>query len=64
MKTKCQCLLVGTDPFEAKTIVTRLDAAFLNKYKSNPDKIAVWKSASRVERAPKKAKVADEPATT
>lgn len=39
---------------EAKAIVTRLDAAFLNKYRSNPAKIAAWKAASRVERAPRK----------
>ncbi len=39
---------------QAKAIVTRLDAAFLNKYRSNPAKIAAWKAASRVERAPRK----------
>jgi hypothetical protein len=47
---------------EAKAIVTRLDAAFLNKYKTNPDKIAAWKSASRIERAPRKAKTPEPPA--
>jgi hypothetical protein len=40
---------------EAKAIVTRLDAAFLNKYKS------AWKSASRIERAPRKSKVTEDP---
>lgn len=39
---------------QSKDIVTRLDAAFLNKYRSNPAKIAAWKAASRVERAPRK----------
>ncbi len=39
---------------QAKANVTRLDAAFLNKYRSNPAKIAAWKAASRVERAPRK----------
>lgn len=33
---------------------SRLDAAFLNKYRSNPANIAAWKAASRVERAPRK----------
>lgn len=41
---------------ENKDIVTRLDAAIQNKYKFNPDKLAAWKSASRVERAPRKKK--------
>lgn len=39
---------------QEEDIVTRLDAAFLNKYRSNPAKIAAWKAASRVERAPRK----------
>lgn len=41
---------------QTKDIVTRLDAAIQNKYKNNPDKLAAWKSASRVERTPRKAK--------
>ena len=41
---------------QAREIITRLDAAFLNKYRSNPAKIAAWKSASRVERVSRKAK--------
>lgn len=47
---------------QAKDIVTRLDAAVLNKYKNNPEKIAAWKSASRIERVARKAK-APEPVT-
>jgi hypothetical protein len=39
----------------AQAIITRLDAAIQNKYSRNPDKLAAWKSASRTERAPKKA---------
>ena len=41
---------------QAREIITRLDAAFLNKYRSNPAKIAAWKGASRVERSNRKAK--------
>ena len=40
---------------QAQAIITRLDAAIQNKYSRNPDKLAAWKSASRIERAPKKA---------
>ena len=47
---------------QTKEIVTRLDAAIQNKYKSNPDKLAAWKSASRVERTPRKTKAGDTPA--
>ncbi|MEO5914607.1 MAG: hypothetical protein ABIS50_10270 [Luteolibacter sp.] len=40
---------------EAQAIITRLDAAIQNKYSRDPDKLAAWKSASRTERAAKKA---------
>lgn len=40
---------------KAQTIITRLDAAIQNKYSRDPDKLAAWKSASRTERAAKKA---------
>ncbi len=46
---------------EDKDIVTRLDAAIQNKYKFNPDELAAWKSASRVERALRKAKANEQP---
>jgi hypothetical protein len=39
---------------QAREIIQRLDAAFLNKYRNDPPTIAAWKSASRVERAPKR----------
>ena len=39
----------------AQAIVTRLDAVIQNKYSRDPDKLAAWRSASRTERAPKKA---------
>jgi hypothetical protein len=39
---------------DAQDIITRLDAAIQNKYSRDPDKLAAWKSASRIERAPKK----------
>jgi hypothetical protein len=39
---------------QAQGIITRLDAIMQNKYGSNPDKLAAWKSASHVERAAKK----------
>jgi hypothetical protein len=39
---------------QAREIIQRLDAAFLNKYRNDPATIAAWKSASRVERAPKR----------
>lgn len=42
---------------QAREIITRLDAALLNKYRSNPAKIAAWKNASRVERVNRKAKM-------
>lgn len=41
---------------QAREIIQRLDAAFLNKYRNDPATIAAWKSASRVERAPKRQK--------
>ena len=44
----------------AQSIITRLDAAIQNKYSRDPDKLAAWKSASRTERATKKA---ESPAT-
>ncbi len=40
---------------DAQDIITRLDAAIQNKYRSNPDKLAAWRSASRTERTAKKA---------
>jgi hypothetical protein len=40
---------------QAQTIITRLDAAVKNKFRDDPDKLAAWKSASHVERDPKKA---------
>jgi hypothetical protein len=46
---------------QTKNIVTRLDAAIQNKYKNNPDKLAAWNSASRVERAPRKPKTPEAP---
>jgi hypothetical protein len=42
---------------KAQAIITRLDAAIQNKYSRDPDKLAAWKSASRTERAPRKAEV-------
>lgn len=47
---------------KASEMVTRLDAAILNKYRNSPSTIAAWKSISRVERAPRKAKPAAPPA--
>lgn len=38
---------------QAQAVITRLDAAVLNKYSRDPDKLAAWKSASRTERAAK-----------
>ena len=49
---------------QTKDIVTRLDAAIQNKFKTNPDKLAAWKSASRVERTSRKAKTPEVPAPT
>lgn len=49
---------------EAKAIITRLDAAFLNKFRLDPAKTAAWKSASRVERAPRKSTPPAEPPVT
>ena len=46
---------IDTLLLNAHAIVTRLDAAIQNKYSRDPDKLAAWKSASRVERAAKKA---------
>lgn len=40
---------------QAQGVITRLDAIMQNKYSRNPDKLRAWKSASHVERAPKKA---------
>ncbi len=40
---------------KAQGVITRLDAVMQNKYSRNPDKLIAWKSASHVERAPKKA---------
>ncbi len=42
----------------AQDIITRLDAIMQNKYRSNPHKLAAWKSATHVERAAKKAEPA------
>jgi hypothetical protein len=41
---------------QAREIIQRLDAAFMNKYRNDPATITAWKSASRVERAPKRQK--------
>lgn len=41
---------------QAREIIQRLDAAFMNKYRNDSATIAAWKSASRVERAPKRQK--------
>ncbi len=49
---------------KAQAIVSRLDAAIQNKYARDPDKLAAWKSASRTERAPKKAAAPVTPAPT
>ncbi len=46
---------------DAQAIITRLDAAIQNKYSRDPDKLAAWKSASRTERAAKKAEAAVTP---
>jgi hypothetical protein len=40
---------------QAQAVITRLDAAIQNKYSRDPDKLTAWKSASRTERAAKKA---------
>ncbi len=48
---------------QVNAIVTRLEAAVQNRYKNDPEKIAAWKSASRIERTARKKKDAgDEPA--
>ena len=44
---------------KAQTLVTRLDAAILNKYARDPDKLAAWNSATHVERTSKKEKPAE-----
>ncbi len=41
---------------QVNQIVTRLDAAVQNKYKTQPEVLAAWKSASRIERAARKKK--------
>jgi hypothetical protein len=46
---------------QTKDIVTRIDAAIQNKYKTNPDKLAAWKSASCVERTSRKARTSELP---
>ena len=40
---------------QAQSIISRLDAGVQNRYLRDPDKLAAWKSASRTERAAKKA---------
>lgn len=39
---------------QVTTIMRELDAVMLNKYRADPSQLAAWKSASRVEKAPKK----------
>src|SRR5207302_7840900 len=41
---------------------TYLDAIVRNKYARNPDKLAAWESASRIERAPQREKKPAPPA--
>jgi hypothetical protein len=48
---------------KAQTLVTRLDAAILNKFARDPDKIAAWNSATHDERAPKIAKATESNST-
>lgn len=47
---------------EMDEVIERLDTVVSNKYRDDPAKLAAWKSASRVERAPRKSK--DDATTT
>ena len=54
---------IGTLLSQAQGIITRLDAIMQNKYSTNTDKLAAWKSASTVERTIRKTNPPDVPAT-
>lgn len=46
---------------QLREALSELDAIMRNKYRTDPGALAAWRSASRVERAPKKAKKAAPP---
>ncbi len=49
---------IGETAERGKTLVSQLDAIVRNKFRDDPARLAAWNSASRTERAPRKAKPA------